>query len=255
MGSQDVRAVVDVLRGCRRVLVITGAGMSAESGLPTYRGIGGLYEGDGTSEGIPIEEAISGRMLRTRPAITWRVLRQLESACRGAKPNVGHEVIARMEERFDRVVVLTQNVDGLHQAAGSQHVVDIHGDIHDLMCTSLRCGWRARVEGYEGLADEPSCPSCGGPIRPDVVLFGEMLSSAKLSTLYKELDRGMDVVFSIGTTSVFPYIASPMLDAARLGIPTVEINLSETAVSHYARYGIRRPAAGVLEAIWQHLGE
>src|ERR1700756_1361535 len=111
---QAIERVVELLRQSRSLLFITGAGISADSGLPTYRGIGGLYNANTTEDGQPIEELLSGPTFRRRPDLTWKYLKQIEQASRGAKFNRGHEVIAQMEARFERVWTLTQNVDGFH---------------------------------------------------------------------------------------------------------------------------------------------
>ena len=108
--------VVELLRPARRLLFITGAGLSADSGLPTYRGVGGLYAAGRTTPcGLPVEEVLSGYMITTRPEITWQFLLEVERPSRQAVPNRGHEVIAEMESHFAAVWTLTQNVDGLHQ--------------------------------------------------------------------------------------------------------------------------------------------
>ncbi len=226
---------------------MTGAGISADSGLPTYRGIGGLYAEDDTEEGIPIEVALSGPMFQRDPALTWKYIHQIESSCREAQPNRAHEVIARLERRMNRVWTLTQNVDGLHRAAGSQRVIDIHGDVHRLVCTA--CIHRWRVDDYAHLDIPPSCPECASLVRPEVVLFGEMLPFESSKLLHEQLAQGFDAVFSIGTTSVFPYIAEPVLDARRRGAMTVEINPGASEVSEIVDYRIRAGAAEVMDAV------
>ena len=235
----------------RSVLFITGAGISADSGLPTYRGIGGLYEDAGTEDGLPIEQALSGEMLRERPDVCWKYIHQIERACRGASWNRGHEVLAMLEERYDRALVLTQNVDGLHRRAGSKNVIEIHGDIHKLSCT--RCSFRETVKDYAGLSFPPHCPECSAVLRPEVVLFGEMLPRDAVATLQRELERGFDLVVSIGTTSVFPYIAAPVVLARRTGRDTVEINPGTTGVSHVVAHRMQNRAAVVFDAIWRRL--
>lgn len=245
-------SVIEQLRSAESVLAITGAGMSADSGLPTYRGIGGLYEEQDTDDGIPIEVALSGRMLELRPEITWKHIGRIERSCRGAGPNEGHRALAWMEEHYPRFWVLTQNVDGLHHLAGSRNVIEIHGNVHRLRCTG--CGERTTVPSYAGLTFPPVCTRCGGMVRPEVVLFGEMLPRAAVQTLERELLRGFDLVLSIGTTSVFPYIAGPVEDARRLGRPTVEINPGETEVSHLVAQRIRHGAAATLTEMQRILG-
>lgn len=242
----ELDEVAGWLREAERVLFITGAGVSADSGLPTYRGVGGLYAEAETEEGLPIEVALSGRTFRSRPELCWKYIGQIEAACRGARPNGAHRVMAALQERAE-VVVLTQNVDGLHDAAGSREVIDIHGDIHELRCPA--CGWRTRVPDYAALPLPPRCPTCRQIIRPDVVLFGEMLPTDKVERLMAELARGFDLVFSVGTTSVFPYIAEPVALQGRMGRPSVEINPGETEVSERISVRLRAGAEATLEAL------
>ncbi|MDR3621276.1 MAG: NAD-dependent deacylase [Paludisphaera borealis] len=248
--ARAVQRVVQRLGRARRVLAVTGAGMSADSGLPTYRGADGLYNADRTtSHGHSIEAALSGSMLAARPEVAWHHLLEIERASRGAEPNRGHRVLAEMEGYFDAVWVLTQNVDGLHQAAGSRHVIDVHGDLHELRCT--RCRFHERVADYSGLGLPPLCPDCGGVLRPDVVLFGEHLPEAKLRRLEAETARGFDVVFSIGTSSVFDYIVAPLRTAQAAGKTTVEINPDVTAASGLVDVKIHARAAVALDRIWE----
>lgn len=251
MKSEFIDDIAGRLNRCESVLFVTGAGISAESGLPTYRGIGGLYEQEATDEGIPIEAALSGAMFQRDPALTWKYIHQIESACREAGPNRAHRAIVDLERRFPRVWTLTQNVDGLHHAAGSQNVIDIHGDVHGLVCT--RCGHRWRVVNYAGLAIPPSCPECDSLVRPEVVLFGEMFPLDRVQVLEEQLMRGFDAVFTIGTSSVFPYIAEPVIDARRRGRMTVEINPGVSEVSHIVDYRLQTGAAAAMDALVQAL--
>jgi NAD-dependent deacetylase len=234
------------MRRARRLLFITGAGISADSGLPTYRGIGGLYNNQTTEENFSIETALSGSMMEANPAITWKYLHQIEHSCRGARFNDGHAIIAELQDQFD-VCVLTQNIDGFHRDAGSRNLIEIHGDIHDLYCT--RCHYTATVPDYSELDLPPSCPRCHALVRPRVVLFGEVLPSHAIQHLYSELDRGFDLVFSIGTTSVFPYIAGPVVQASQMGIPTVEINPTDTNVTRFVDYKLTSGAAASMRTI------
>lgn len=166
---------------------------------------------------------------------------------RGAQPSAAHRVIARLEREHE-VVVLTQNVDGLHAAAGSSHIIDIHGDCHELLCT--RCEFRERREDYSGMALPPQCPRCGASVRPDVVLFEEALPHQKLEHLSDELARGFDATFSIGTSSLFPYIAQPVLLAARRGQLSVEINPEFTPISELVDVKLACGAGRGLRAIF-----
>ncbi len=246
---EKIDTVIRFLKNAKSVLFITGAGVSADSGLPTYRGVSGLYNDKVTAEGIPIESALAGEMLHRRPEVTWKYLAEIERRCRRARPNRAHEVIAAFENEFQRVWVLTQNIDGFHHAAGSHCVIDIHGDFHNIAC--MRCSWRHRVNNYAGLKIPPRCPACQAVVRPEVVFFGEMLPEKKVAVLYRELRRGFDVVFSIGTTSVFPYIQQPVFLAKQAGWRTVEINPSGTEVSGIVDVAWRAGAAVALDALWK----
>ena len=244
----EINRVIFHLSRARSVLFITGAGISAESGVPTYRGIGGLYNDQPAEQSMPIETVLSGPVFAVRPELTWKHLHRIESACRGAKFNRAHEILARFEACFERCSVLTQNVDGFHRAAGSKNVIDIHGDLHELRCT--RCPFTERVADYAHLAPCPMCPKCGAVLRPDVVLFEELLRPEKTQQLYRELAKGFDMVFSIGTTSLFPYIKQPVLSAAREGRTTVEINPGQTPVSHVVTVKLELGAVAACEALW-----
>ncbi|MCL2831370.1 MAG: NAD-dependent deacylase [Betaproteobacteria bacterium] len=240
--------IARLLQRSERILFITGAGISADSGLPTYRGFGGLYEGGDTSEGYAIEEVLSGGMLAIHPEITWKYLRQIENHCRGAEPNAAHRIIAEIEREKPGTMVLTQNIDGLHRAAGSQHLVEIHGNLHRIFC-SAHCGYGADVHSYAELEPLPLCPRCAAPIRPAVVLFGERLPEEAVRQLCDGLDEGFDLVFSIGTSSLFPYIVEPVLWASYNGVPTVEINPSETRITPLVNYAFKEGAASAMEQI------
>ena len=247
--AEGVRHVVELLRRSRSILFVTGAGLSADSGLPTYRGIGGLYQSDGTEDGLPIEVLLSGQVMSVRPDLTWKYLLQIEEACRGAAPNRGHEVIAQMETAFDRVWVLTQNVDGFHRRAGSRNVIDIHGDLYRVRC--MHCRYATDVADYTAFTLPPRCPRCPALLRPEVVLFGEALPRPQVGVYETEVLRGFDLVFSVGTSSLFPYIAAPVMNAHRRGKPTVEINPTRTEVSDYVTVQLPFSAARALHAIWR----
>ncbi len=246
LDPRQVARAAELVARSQRMLVITGAGISADAGLPTYRGVGGLYEDAATDEGIPIEVALSGDMMDANPSLCWKYIAGIERACRGAQPSRGHHVLAEWERARPHVCVLTQNVDGLHRAAGSENVIEIHGTVHVLRCD--RCMDRRRIADYAGLEIPPRC-ACGHIRRPDVVLFGEMLPWAEVKRLEAELDGRPDLVISIGTTSVFPYIAGPVRAAARAGVPTIEINPGDSEVSGLVGLRLRAGAAAALDAI------
>jgi NAD-dependent deacetylase len=247
--QETIGRIVDLLLNARSILFVTGAGVSVDSGLPTYRDDDGWYQTDLAEETMPLERALSGDVLSDHPEVTWKYLARMERACRDSRCNRAHEVIAQMEQRFERVWTLTQNVDGLHRLAGARNVIDIHGDLHQLRC--MQCRYRQTVADYSELTFPPHCPHCPGLLRPDVVLFGEPLALERMMILFTELDDGFDLVFSIGTSSVFSYIAEPVRMAAQFGRPTIEINPGVSEVSELVDIRLPMRAAPALDAIWQ----
>jgi len=245
-------AVAEHLRHARRALFITGAGISADSGLPTYRGVGGLYDSDDTEEGMRIEDALSGQVFAMRPDITWKYLIQIEKTCRGARPNAAHLAIAYLEEYLDQVMVFTQNIDGLHRMAGSQDIIEIHGNLQELACTA--CSHEEAAGDLGGREMPPLCPVCGAVLRPKVVLFGEALPEVELDRFIDAFQEGFDIVFTIGTSSLFPYITQPVVLAAGSGIPTVEINPEQTPLSDVVDIYLPLGAAEAMSEILGRLG-
>lgn len=255
-------AAAELLKQSNRVLFITGAGISADSGLPTYRGIGGLYNRRKTEEGYTIEECLSKTMLWEKPAVTWKHMRQLGLTIAKHRPNAAHGIMARWEtefaERGGKTVVVTQNVDGYHRVAGSRNVYEFHGSFGTIYCTD--CPWvenfpinAALVERLEQMRDSlpPRCPDCGGLVRPKVVLFEENLPLDEIEEFQYEFNggRGFDLVFAVGTSAMFPYIYGPFLMAASLGIPTIDINPAESELSQAARIHLPMTAAEALTEI------
>jgi NAD-dependent deacetylase len=241
------------LRHARRILIITGAGLSADSGLPTYRGVGGLYNAK-TADGLPIEMALSGPMLRRDPALCWKYIAELGRACLGAQPNAAHYAIAQLQRLKPECWVLTQNVDGYHRAAGSppERLIEIHGQLAPLFCQS--CG-EVDPELSEHLQRPlpPLCKHCHGVLRPPVVLFEEMLPERALETLYEEMAKGFDAVLSIGTTASFPYIHEPVLRTRVSGGFTAEINPTPTDHSAGMDVFLGCRALEVMEELVSHI--
>ena len=253
--TTPLNATQQVIKSAKSVLFITGAGLSADSGLPTYRGVGGLYEGQRTDEGYSIETALSASMFRRRPDITWKYLWQIGSACYRAKFNAAHAVIADIERHKANSWVLTQNIDGFHHQAGSKNLIEIHGRAERLYCVA--CNFHSTAEQLlanyqQTITLPPHCPQCGDIIRPDVVLFEEMLPETALSQLYELLDTmPFDVVVIVGTSAQFPYIQQPVVIAKQLGIPVIEINPVDSELSRLATYHLRGGAAEMLTKLWE----
>ena len=252
MDERIVR-VAQAIKQAERILLITGAGLSADSGLPTYRGVGGLYNGH-TAEGLPIETALSGPMLQRDPALCWKYLAELGKACLGAQANAGHYAIAEFQRRKPQCWLLTQNIDGYHRAAGSpmDRVIEIHGELAPLYCQS--CGAvDAELAAHLERPLPPLCKQCAGVLRPPVVLFEEVLPEQAIGTLYDEVRKGFEVVISIGTSASFPYIVEPLLRTRQAGGFTVEINPKRTDLSGRVNVHLQGRALDVLPELLSHI--
>ncbi|MBF7731222.1 NAD-dependent deacylase [Pseudomonas sp. N040] len=251
--DQAIARVARAIECAERILVISGAGLSAESGLPTYRGIGGLYNGF-TEDGLPIEQVLSGPVLRSQPALCWKYLAELGRACLGAQPNAGHLAIAELQRRKPQCWVLTQNIDGFHQRAGSpeERLICIHGAMQPLYCQSCAAESETLEAALRG-GLPPRCQACGGILRPPVVLFEEMLPEAALEQLYSELGKGFEVVLLVGTSASFPYIAEPVLRTRQAGGFTAEINPDLTLLSHSVDVRLAGRALDVLVNLLSHI--
>ncbi len=221
--------------GSLKVVVLTGAGISAESGIPTFRGPDGLWRS------YKPEELATPEAFRRDPSLVWEWYLWRRSIIAKAEPNEGHKGLVLLEERYkDSFLLLTQNVDGLHQRAGSKRVVELHGNIWRVRC--LNCG--ARYYDYNTFYEKlpPSCKECGGLIRPDVVWFGESLPEDALEKAF-EGASSCQVFVVIGTSGVvYPAGGLPFL-AKRKGAKVIEINTEETPISSIADLVIREPAS------------
>jgi len=215
----------------RQVIALTGAGVSVESGIPDFRSAGGLW-----SRYDPEEYAhIDG--FRRDPVKIWNMLREIIAVIGAATPNPGHSALTELEAMGHLSCIITQNVDGLHQEAGSQNVIEFHGSNRFLICP--QCGFREKTERFDTLHTVPRCPACSAVLKPDVVFFGEAIPADAMAKAFDEADRA-DLVLVIGTSAVvYPASGIPST-AQRHGAKVVEINLEETDLTrHTTDYFIR----------------
>jgi len=224
------------LKSANHVAVLTGAGTSAESGVPTFRdaqtGLWAKYDP---------QELATPQAFRHNPALVWDWYTWRRSLVAKAKPNAGHFALAQMSSYVPEFTLITQNVDGLHQQAGSLDVIELHGNIMHTKC--FNCG--RPVDEYQGTGESPPrCPYCDGLLRPDVVWFGENLTEYALSRAFLAA-RDCDIFLSIGTSSVTHPAASLPVEAMELGTSTVEINPDRTPLTPHMTYVLAGPS-GVL---------
>lgn len=212
------------LRAARRIFVLTGAGVSAESGVPTFRGGGGAA----VWKGMPFYEISSAGMVERDLPEVWAWFDYRRGVLATLQPNPAHATLARWQDEFASFTLATQNVDGLHRAAGSREVLELHGNVWIARCTN--CDARADVRTLDAQARPPACPDCGSPMRPDVVLFGEMLPASIFQAATMRA-ASAEVCFVVGTSAlVYPAAGLPEV-AKRAGAYLVEINPETTPLT------------------------
>ncbi len=230
----------DIFRS-RKTIALTGAGISVESGIPDFRSAGGLW-----SRYDPEEYAhIDG--FRRDPVKIWNMLREIIDVIEAARPNPAHQALAQLEAMGYLSSVITQNVDGLHQAAGSRHVIEFHGSNRFLIC--LTCGFRGETAAFDTRNEAPTCPKCGSVLKPDVVFFGEPIPADAMREAFEEA-RKADLVLVVGTSAVvFPASDIPSL-AREHGAKVVEVNLEETPLTGVVSdYILKGPAGEILPEV------
>src|SRR5438094_6558733 len=239
-----------------RVLVITGAGVSAESGIPTFRGKDGYWRNLDPAK-LATPEAFA-----KNPKLVWEWYRERRQRIRSAQPNPAHQAIVKLAAHADEFLLVTQNVDDLHLRAESEgqrlsrdKIVQIHGDIFVTRCA--RCEWSRREheeEEEEEKGNLPQCPECGELMRPGVVWFGEQLDLRKIERVESYLARAScDVVIVAGTTAAFGYIMDWALRARGQNGQLIEVNPDRTPLTAFATHLIREPAGIALPRLVDEL--
>jgi len=246
MSEHQVEEVVEFLAGAGRVAVLTGAGISAESGVPTFRGKDGLWK-QYKAETLATPEAFE-----RDPKLVWEWYDWRRGLIAPVEPNAGHRVIAGWQSLFGEMAVITQNVDGLHARAGSQNVVELHGNIWKLRCT--REGTVEEVRDNPLPHIPPVCQNCGSLFRPHIVWFGESLDPVVLDRAY-DLSQSCQVMFVIGTSAVVHPAASLPYAAARAGAKIVEVNLEPTSLTPHANFFFPGKAGEILPVLDRQLRE
>jgi NAD-dependent deacetylase len=219
-----------------RVVVLTGAGISAESGVPTFRGEEGLWKK------FRPEELATFDAFMANPELVWEWYQYRRKIIREIKPNPGHHALVDFQKHFVTFDLITQNVDGLHQEAGSEEVVELHGNIRKNKC--IRCGRRFDTPQETLPGNPPGCP-CGGRIRPDVVWYGEMLPREALNHAFG-VSSQCHLFFSVGTSAVVHPAASLPLMAKESGAYLVEVNTTPTEITPQVDESIRGKSGEIL---------
>jgi NAD-dependent deacetylase len=245
-----IKRAADLLSAARSGLGLTGAGISAESGIPTFRGEGGLW-----TKYDPIKVA-SIDYFMADPSAYWSVARERGRVALAARPNPGHRALAALEAAGHLAAVVTQNTDGLHQDAGTQRVIEVHGSGRTVQC--LDCGNREPRAAVQARLDSdmpPRCPICGGTfLKPTVVLFGEAMPQAAVREAFA-LARAADVILVVGSSlAVYPAADIPVA-AMRSGARSIIVNAEPTPLDSVADVVIHARAGEVLPEIVELIGE
>jgi NAD-dependent deacetylase len=232
--------LAEVLRSAGRVTVMTGAGISAESGVPTFRdaqrGLWARYDP---------QELATPQAFRRDPRLVWEWYQWRRELIAATRPNRGHEALVKLEKHLPTFTLITQNIDGLHQVAGSTNVIELHGNIARTKCFDED----RLVESWPETEEcPPHCPNCGGFLRPDVVWFNESLPQQALAQALQAA-QSCDLFFSIGTSALVQPAASLAHKARQSGAVLVEINLEPTPLTRYTNYAVHGPAGQILPAL------
>ena len=236
--DHQLKQLQDWISESRHIVFFGGAGVSTESGIPDFRSVDGLYH---QHYDQPPETILSHTYFMAHPEGFFQFYRE-KMLCLDAQPNAAHRKLAELERAGRLKAVVTQNIDGLHQAAGSQKVLELHGSVHRNTC--MRCGrhfdlaWVLKKEGT------PHCP-CGGLVRPDVVLYGEPLDEDVLEAAVRAV-RSCDLMI-VGGTSLVVHPAAGLVGYLRAGVPLALINRDETPYDSLAALVIRENIAEVLD--------
>ncbi len=231
----SIESARELIEQARSVAVLTGAGISAESGVPTFRGAGGLWKQ------FRAEELATPEAFRRDPKLCWEWYDWRRGILAKVKPNAGHKALTDLERRAPQFTLITQNVDGLHQEAGSKQVLEIHGSIWQLRCTACTTAW---LDHGVPLKLLPRC-ECGGLARPGVVWFGENLDPEIWDAAERAI-RESDLLLVVGTSAVV-YPAAGLVPLARsAGAKIIEVNLEPTPVSGLVDHALTGPAGEIL---------
>lgn len=220
--------------GLRRIAVLTGAGISAESGVPTFRGANGLWR-----QFNPMQLATPEGFFEN-PRLVWEWYDWRRQRIAAAQPNAGHRALAEWEQEVPHFTLITQNVDGLHQQAGSKRVLELHGSLWRLRCVACSHEEENRTVPLPSLP--PYCPRCGHLLRPDVVWFGEALPEEVFAEAVQEAEQA-DLFLVVGTSATVQPAASLPLWAKRAGATVVEVNPERTPITLEADLSLRSTAA------------
>ncbi len=232
----------NIIEQASSLSVLTGAGISSESGIPTFRGEEGLWKN------YSPQELASPEAFRRDPSLVWEWYDWRRKIIHGATPNAGHTALSRLEEEKDRFTLITQNIDGLHQKAGNRNIIEIHGSIWELRCTN--CSYT--IKNYEVPLDPlpPVCDRCDAIMRPGTVWFGEIIPMSVIDKTILAIEES-EVMLIVGTSGVVEPAASMGLMAKQSEKKVIEINLDQTPNSSIYDVSIQAKSGEVLPLFYR----
>lgn len=242
--SSAIQDLIPHLLQAKKVVVLTGAGVSAESGVPTFRGQDGLWKK------YRAEELATPYAFIANPRLVWEWYDWRRQVLADKQPNRAHLTLAEWESIFSSFSLITQNIDGLHQQAGSRRILELHGNIWKMRCLDEGTIFENRETPLREIP--PHCPECQGLLRPHVVWFGESLDGAILAEAFR-LAQECEVMFSIGTSAVVQPAASLPITAVEKGALLIEINAEPTPLTSLAQFSFLGKAGEILPQIHQAL--
>ena len=237
--EQTVAQLAQSIEKAQNIVFFGGAGVSTESGIPDFRSAHGLYAG---ARGMSYEDMLSIGYFQAHPDAFWTFYKDV-MLYPNARPNPAHFALARLEKQGKLKAILTQNIDGLHQAAGSRRVWELHGSVHENVCT--QCGQRHDLAYVLAQTGTPRCSRCGGMLRPGIVLYGEPLDDAVMAEAVRAV-RQCDLLL-VGGTSLVVYPAAGLIRYRRVGVPLALLNRDATPYDGEAALVVRQNIASAMD--------
>lgn len=239
------KGTLETIRNAQKIIFLTGAGISNESGIPTFRGEGGLWKN------FRAEDLATPEAFQNNPELVWEWYDWRRGICKNAEPNLGHITIAKWQKKSKGIFLITQNVDGLHPRSGSEPIIELHGNIFRARCTNCSTKFHLEQDGlnHDGLK---YCQNCESLLRPDIVWFGEEYDQSLLTKSW-ELCQLSQVVFVIGTSANVSVPAQLALTAIRSGAIGIEINPETTSLSPSMKHHFQGKSGEILPIIWKEV--
>jgi NAD-dependent deacetylase len=241
---EDITELREIISNSKRVTVLTGAGISAESGVPTFRGADGIWQNHRATD------LVTPEAFARDPELVWEFYNWRRDLLSKVSFNDGHKALVALENHVDDFTLITQNVDGLHRQAGARNLLEIHGNLWEVRCT--KCGLLT-MDQSPNMGPLPRCAQCNGLLRPNVVWFGESLDPDILGKAF-EAARTCDVMLIVGTSGIVQPAASLSFHAKQEGAAVAEINLEKTPQSGHMDFVFTGKAGEILPMLVEGIG-